>query len=63
MKPPVQCVTVIFPGIKRPGREVNQSPPYSAEVKSEWNYTAIPPVCLLGLDSENLLIFTRSLLD
>ena len=60
-QPPMLWVTVIFPGIKRPGHEVNQSPPYSAEVKGEWNYTAIPPVCLLGVDSENFTCFYKNL--
>jgi hypothetical protein len=31
-----------FPGVKRPGREANHSPPYSAEVKKAWRYTPIP---------------------
>jgi len=30
-------------GVKRPGREADHSPPSSAEVKSEWNYTFILP--------------------
>jgi len=28
-----------FPGLKRPGREVNHSPPSSAEDKNEWGCT------------------------
>jgi hypothetical protein len=30
-------------GIKRPGRETDQSPPSSSEVKNAWSYTSIPP--------------------
>jgi hypothetical protein len=30
-------------GIKRPGREVDHSPPSSAEVKNAWSYTSILP--------------------
>jgi hypothetical protein len=30
-------------GVKRPGREVDHSPPPSAEVKKMWIYTSIPP--------------------
>jgi hypothetical protein len=30
------------------GVQVNHSPPYSAEVKNEWNSTSAPPACLLG---------------
>jgi hypothetical protein len=31
-----------FPGGKRPGREVDHSPPTSAEVKKMWIYTSTP---------------------
>jgi hypothetical protein len=31
-----------FPGVKRPGREADHSPPSSAEVKNAWSYTSIP---------------------
>jgi hypothetical protein len=36
-----------FPGVKRPGREADHSPPYSAEVKNVWSYTSTPttPSC------------------
>ena len=27
------------PGVKRPGREVNQSRPCSSAIKNEWSYT------------------------
>jgi len=37
-----------------PGREVNESPPYSAEVEYERKYTSTPPVCLHGLDREKI---------
>jgi hypothetical protein len=40
---PIQWVPgVLFLGVKRPGREVDHSPPYSAEVKNAWKYTSIP---------------------
>jgi hypothetical protein len=32
-----------FPGVKRPGREADHSPPASAEVKKMWIYTPTPP--------------------
>ena len=38
-----------FSGVKRPGREADHSPPSSAEVKNEWSYASILPVCLRGL--------------
>jgi hypothetical protein len=31
------------PGIKRPGREADHSPPASAEVKKMWIYTSTAP--------------------
>jgi hypothetical protein len=31
------------PVVKRPGREVDHSPPASAEAKKMWIYTSIPP--------------------
>jgi hypothetical protein len=33
----------LLPGVKRPGREDNHSPPTSAEVKKMWIYTSTPP--------------------
>jgi len=36
-----------FPGVKRPGREADQSPPTSAEVKSAGNYTSTPQYVLM----------------
>jgi hypothetical protein len=33
----------LSPGVKRPGREVDYSPPTSAEVKKMWIYTSTPP--------------------
>jgi hypothetical protein len=33
---------LFFPGLKRPGREAEQSLPTSAEVKKMWIYTSTP---------------------
>jgi hypothetical protein len=42
-QPPVQWVTgALSPGVKRLGREVDHSPPTSAEVKKMWIYTSTP---------------------
>jgi hypothetical protein len=35
-----------FPGVNRPGREADHSPPSSAEVRNAWGYTSTPPVRL-----------------
>jgi len=45
-----QWVTTSFPGVKRPGREVNQSPPSIPEVKNEWSCTSSSLIHLHDLD-------------
>jgi hypothetical protein len=42
-----------LPGVKRPGREVDHSPPSKAEVKNEWSYTSISAICLNDFDRDN----------
>jgi hypothetical protein len=41
-----------FPRVKRPCREVNHSPPTSAEFKNECSYTSTPPIYLHGVDRD-----------
>jgi len=42
-QPPVQWVPgTLSLGVKRPGREAENSPPSSADVKNSWNYTSTP---------------------
>jgi hypothetical protein len=42
-QPPIQWVPgVLSPGVNRPGREVDHSPPTNAEVKKMWIYTSTP---------------------
>jgi len=36
-----------FVGVKWPGREANNTLPFSAEIKSEWNYTSTPPYAFM----------------
>jgi len=36
-------------GVKQPGRGLDHPPPFSAEVKKEYNYTSTPPLGLRGL--------------
>jgi hypothetical protein len=38
-----------FPGIQRPGREADYSPPSSVEVKNAWSCTSTLPVRLHGV--------------
>jgi hypothetical protein len=44
---------VCFPGIKRPGREVNHSRPSSAKVKNKGRSTSSFLLCLYDVDREN----------
>jgi hypothetical protein len=37
------------PGIKRPGREADHSPPSSVEVENAWSYTSTPTIRLHGV--------------
>jgi hypothetical protein len=39
-----------FQGVKRAGREVDHSPPSSAEVRNEWSCTSASSRCLDGVD-------------
>ena len=51
-----------FLGVKLPGREVNNSPPPSAEVKNEWSYISTQPACHRGVAKETFtfLAFYRT---
>jgi hypothetical protein len=39
-----------FRRVKRPGRQVEHVLPSRAEVKSEWTYTSVRPLCFRGMD-------------
>jgi hypothetical protein len=42
-QPPLHWVPgALSPGVKQPGREVDNSPPTSAEIKKMWIYTCTP---------------------
>ena len=45
-------------GVKRPGREVDQSLPFSVEFKNEWSHTFAPPLLLHGGHRDDFT-FTR----
>jgi hypothetical protein len=48
-QPPIQWVRVaVSPGVKRPGRDADNSPPSSAEVKNTWSYTSTPPYLVIA---------------
>jgi hypothetical protein len=43
-QPPIQRVPAAFtPGVKRPGREADHSPPSNVEAKNTWCCTSTPP--------------------
>ena len=56
-QPPLQWVTGFFPGVEQPGLFVDNSVPFSAEVKNDWSCTSTPPICLCGVDKDNFTFF------
>jgi hypothetical protein len=44
------------PGIKKPGREVDHSPPSNAEVKNDWRCTSASPICLYAMKRDNFIL-------
>jgi hypothetical protein len=48
-QPPIQWVSeALTSGVKQLGREVDHSPPYTAEVKTAWSYTSTPPYIFMA---------------
>jgi hypothetical protein len=48
-QPPIQRVLgALSPGVKRPGRQADHSPPTSAKVKKMWIYTFTPPYAFMA---------------
>jgi hypothetical protein len=46
---PIQWVLgALSPGVKRPGREADQSPSPIAKIKEIWIYTSIPPYAFMA---------------
>lgn len=45
---------VSFPGVKWLGLNVDHSLPSGAEARNERRYTSSPPMCLDGMDRDNL---------
>jgi hypothetical protein len=43
------CPEPLSLGIKWPGRDTNNTPPSSAEVKNAWSYTSTPTIRLRGV--------------
>jgi hypothetical protein len=56
------------PGVKRPGREVDNSPPSNVEVKKMWSYTSISSYvfmawCLVKHRKNFVFLYTNNVLD
>jgi hypothetical protein len=49
LPPHIQWVSGnLYPGLKRPGREADHSPPTSAEIKITWSYVSTPPYIFMA---------------
>lgn len=46
--------------IKLRGREVDPTPPCCNEIKDEWSYTSIPPICPHGAHVEFVVLMKRN---
>jgi len=49
---PIQGYGGSFPGLKRPERKVDHSPPSSTEGKNDWSYTSSPTIRLHGVEGD-----------
>jgi len=63
IQPPIQWVPWFFPKSKASGACCWPLPLSRAKGKNGWNYTSIPPICLLGVERDDYtnLILTRYL--
>jgi hypothetical protein len=54
-------VGAVSRGVKRPGREVEHTPPSSADVKNKWSYTSAAAMFLhgVGRDKFDILLNIR----
>jgi hypothetical protein len=51
-----------FLGVNRPWREVDHSPPSTAELKNEWSHTSAPTVCLYDVRTDRFTFYSIKLL-
>jgi hypothetical protein len=51
----IQWVPRFFLGVTRPGRDVDHSPPSSAEFKDRWRCASALLACLYGVDRDNCI--------
>jgi len=55
---PSQWAPGFFPWVERPGCEFDHSLPSSIDVKNEWRYMPVPPICMCGVEGEIFAFFT-----
>jgi len=60
IQPPIQWAPV-FLATKRPGREINHSPPFNTEVVNAWSYTSTSSICHYNADRDNFTFLSLSL--
>jgi hypothetical protein len=48
---------VIYCGVRRLGRDVDHSPPSSADAMNEWSFTSAPRTCLLEMGRRKFTFF------
>jgi hypothetical protein len=51
---PIPWVPGPFPGVKRPERDVDHSPPSRAQIKTVWSYTSAHPIRLHDVNRNNI---------
>jgi len=49
-----------FHRVKRPGREADQLPPFSVEVRNKWSYASALPTCLYDVDRDYLTFYVAT---
>jgi hypothetical protein len=59
---PTQPAVHWVPGIKRPGREAEHSPPFSANVKNAWSYISTPPYVYMASLSDKYIHISSDLI-
>ena len=45
-----------FPGVKQLGCDFDHWPPSSTEIKNEWSYISVPPICLHCVDRDYICV-------
>jgi len=48
--------TLLFPRVKRTGREADHAPPASAEIKNEWSYAPTPQYVFMAEECTTLRV-------